>query len=120
VDVFPLEQFPIVQPRDSQLVSGHVLDSNGFPISGIGFAIEQTTVSKSLRTDSVTDASGVFYAYLPKNLSGAWTVSYISISSTSNAMTSDCLANTSACGQPQPNSISITLPTNTQLNFIWK
>ena len=120
VDAFPLEQFPVVEPRDSQLVSGRVLDSNGLPISGIGFAIEQTTASKSLRTDSTTDAFGVFYAYLPKNLSGVWTVSYISISSISNAMTPDCLANTSACGQPQPISITVTLPMNPQLNFVWK
>ena len=120
VDAFPLEQFPIVEPRDGQLISGRVLDSNGLPISGIGFAIEQTTASKSLRTDSVTDASGTFYAYLPKNLSGVWTVSYISISSTSSAMTPDCLANINACGQPQPNSIQVTLPIDTQLNFIWK
>jgi len=120
VDAFPLEQFPIVEPRDGQLISGRVLDSNGLPISGIGFAIEQTTASKSLRTDSVTDVFGTFYAYLPKNLSGAWTVSYISISSTSNAMTPECLANTSACGQPQPVSMTITLPMNDQLNFVWK
>ncbi len=120
VDVFPLEQFSFVEPRDSQLISGRVLDSSGLPISGIGFAIEQTAASKSLRTDSVTDSFGTFYAYLPKNLSGAWTVSYISISSTSNAMTPDCLANASACGQPQPISITITLPTTAQLNFVWE
>jgi len=96
VDEFPLEQFPIVEPRDGQFVSGLVLDSNGLPVSGIGFAVEQTSASKSLRTDSVTDAFGVFYAYLPKNLSGVWTVSYISISSTSSAMTPECLRSTPA------------------------
>lgn len=120
VDEFPVEQFPSVEPGDIQRISGRVVDINGIPISGIGFALEQTTASKSLRTDSVTDAFGTFYAYLPKSFSGVWTVSYISISSTSNVMTPECLANTSACGQPEPISVTVTLPANTQLNFIWK
>jgi hypothetical protein len=120
VDEFPTEQFPSVEPGDVQRISGRVVDLNGIPISGIGFAIEQTTVSKSLRTDATTDAFGNFYAYLPKNFSGNWTVSYISISSTSNAMTPECLANTSACGEPEPVSVTVTLPVNTQLDFIWK
>ena len=120
VDEFPAEQFPSVEPGDIQRISGRVIDANGLPISGIGFAIEQTTASKSLRTDSVTDAFGTFYAYLPKNLSGLWTISYISISANSNAMTPDCLANPSACGRPEPISVTITLPMNTQLNFVWK
>lgn len=120
VDVFPVEQFPFVEPGDVQRISGRVIDSNGLPINGIGFAVEQTTASKSLRTDSVTDAFGTFYAYLPKSLSGVWTVSYISISSTSNAMTPDCLAAASACGKPEPISVTVTLPANTPLNFVWK
>ena len=120
VDEFPVEQFPSVEPGDIQRISGRVVDANGLPIRGIGFAIEQTTASKSLRTDSVTDAFGTFYAYLPKNLSGMWTISYISISSTSNAMTPECLADTNACGRPEPISVTVTLPVNTPLNFVWK
>lgn len=120
VDEFPLEQFPFVEPADVQRISGRVLDSNGLPVSGIGFAIEQTTASNSLRTDAVTDSFGVFYAYLPKKYSGVWTVSYISISSTSNAMTPECLANTSACGKTEPVSVSVTLPASDPLIFTWK
>ncbi len=120
VDSFPLEQFSFVEPRDSQLVSGRVLDSSGLAVSGIGFAIEQITASNSLRTDAVTDTSGVFYAYLPKKYSGEWTVSFISISSASNAMTPECLAAAHVCGQPQPLKAAFALPMNSQLNFAWK
>ena len=120
VSEFPAGQVPSVEPGDIQRITGRVVDVNGIPISGIGFAIEQATASKSLRTDSVTDISGTFYAYLPKSSSGEWRVSYTSISSTSNAMTAECLANTSACGQPEPASATVILPGDTQLNFVWK
>ena len=120
VDAFRLEQFPIVEPDDNQLVSGRVFDANGLPISGIGFAFEQTTASKTLRTDAVTDSSGIFYAFLPKKYSGVWTVSFSSVTAGSNAMTPGCLVNPSTCGQPQPATVNVTLPTGTQLNFVWE
>lgn len=120
VDEFPVSQFPFVEPQDSQLLIGRVLDSNGLPVSGIGFAIEQKTASKSLRTDAATDADGYFYAYLPKHLSGVWTVSFISTACTSNTMDAGCQCIGGVCGQPQPASANVTLPANGQLNFVWK
>ncbi|MBI3163882.1 MAG: SH3 domain-containing protein [Chloroflexi bacterium] len=116
VDVFPLNQFSVVEPTDNQLVRGLVLDVNGLPVSGIGFALEQG----SLRTDAVTDASGYFYAFLPKKYSGVWTVSFISIYSTSNAVTPQCSADILTCGKPEPASVSMTLPVTGQLDFVWK
>jgi hypothetical protein len=120
VDEFPASQFPFVEPQDSQLLIGRVLDPNGSPISGINFAIEQKTSSKSLRTDAATDTDGYFYVYLPKHLSGVWTVSYISTLCTSNTMDANCQCNGGVCGQPQPASTNATLPTSSQLNFVWK
>jgi len=120
VDKFPVSQFPFVEPKDSQLLRGRVLDSNGLPVSGIKFAIEQRTASKSLRTDSATDTDGCFYAYLPKHLSGVWTVSYLSTVCTSNTMDANCQCIGGVCGQSQPASAEVTLPANGQLNFIWK
>ena len=120
VDEFPASQFPFVEPQDSQLLIGRVLDSNGLPVSGIGFAVEQKSASKSLRTDAATDADGYFYAYLPKHLSGVWTVSFISTACTSNTMDADCHCIGGVCGQPQPASANVTLPANGQLNFVWK
>jgi hypothetical protein len=119
VDEFSKSGFPTVEPTDIQLVSGRVLDANGLPVSGIGFAIEQTTASKFLRTDAATDSNGTFYAYLPKTLSGVWTVSYISIAVTSNAIDANCLSDSSLCGRPQPESVNVTLPATGPLNFVW-
>jgi hypothetical protein len=120
VDEFPKDGFLIVQPQDSQLVSGRVLTPDGRPVNGIGFALVQTNGSKTMRTDAATDVNGVFYAYLPKTASGVWTVGYVSIEPTSNAMNSNCSSDVKLCGQPQPESTNITLPVIDQLNFVWK
>lgn len=120
VDVFPASQFPFVEPTDSQLLVGRVLDANGLPVSGINFAIEQRTASKSLRTDAATDTDGYFYAYLPKHISGVWTVSYVSTLCTSNTMDANCQCKGGVCGQSQPASADVTLPASGQLNFVWK
>ena len=120
VDKFPTEQFPIVDPTDIQMVTGHVLDANGLPVSGIGYAIEQQSASKTLRTDAVTDATGTFYAFLPQSLSGVWTVSYVSVSCTSNTMDADCNCINGICGTSYPVSASVSLPVSEPLSFIWK
>ncbi|MCJ7433265.1 MAG: SH3 domain-containing protein [Anaerolineales bacterium] len=120
VDEFPVSQFPFVEPKDSQLLIGRVLDANGLPVNGIKFAIEQKTASKSLRTDAATDADGCFYAYLPRHLSGVWTVSYLSTVCTSNTMDANCQCIGGVCGQSQPASANVTLPATGQLNFVWK
>jgi len=120
VDAFPVEQFLTVEPGDVQRITGRVLDANGLPVSGIGFAILQQGASKSLRTDSVTDATGTFYAYLPKTASGVWAVSHVSTACTSNVMDANCNCLNGICGTAYPESTSISLPTNNPLTFIWK
>jgi uncharacterized protein YraI len=111
---------PIVQPADVILVTGKVVGSSASPVTGINFAIEQKSASKSLRTDAATDADGIFYAYLPNHLSGVWTVSYVSTLCTSNTMDANCHCIGGACGQPEPVSANVTLPASGQLNFVWK
>jgi len=120
VEVFPLEQTPTVEPDDVRRVRGRVLDENGQPVSGIGFAIEQQSASNTLRTDAVTDADGMFYAYLPQSFSGVWTVSYVSVSCASNTMDADCNCLNNVCGTSFPLSATITLPVTESLIFTWK
>lgn len=120
VDKFPTEQFPIVKPIDVQMVTGRVLDANGLPVSGIGYAIEQQSASKTLRTDAITDATGTFYAYLPQSVSGVWTVSHVAVSCTSNTMDANCNCLNGICGTSYPLSATITLPVSEPLTFIWK
>lgn len=120
VEDFPTEQFPTVEPGDVQRITGRVLDENGQPVSGIGYAIEQQSASKTLRTDAVTDSTGMFYAYLPQSYSGVWTVSHVSVSCTSNTMDADCNCLNSICGTSYPLSTTINLPVNAPLSFTWK
>ena len=120
VEDFSTEQFPTVEPEDVQRITGCVLDENGLPISGIGYAIEQQSASKTLRTDAITDITGTFYAYLPQSYSGVWTVSHVAVSCTSNTMDADCNCLNSICGTSYPLSATITLPVSEPLTFIWK
>lgn len=107
---------PIVEPTDVHLVTGSVLTELGTPVSGIGFAIYQG----SRRTDAQTDDTGQFRAYLPRNLSGVWTVGYVSIACTSNIMDANCNCKNSSCGSPYPESVFIELPQSEPLSFVWK
>ena len=120
VEAFPVDGFPTVDPTDVKRITGRVLDENGLPISGIGFAIQQQTGSKSLRTDAVTDAAGIFYAYLPQHLSGIWTASHVSVACTSNTMDADCNCLNAPCGDSYPESATVSLPASEPLTFTWK
>jgi hypothetical protein len=107
---------PVVSPKDVQVVTGAVLDSNGVPVNGIGFAI----VQGNQREDTSTDETGTFYAFLPTKFSGTWNVSFVSVACTSNTMDSNCKCLGGACGKPDPEAVSITLPTSAALSFVWK
>jgi hypothetical protein len=107
---------PLVEPTDVILVTGKVVTSLGTPVSGIGFAITQG----ARRTDASTDETGQFYAYLPRTMRGTWQVGYVSIACTSNIMDANCNCIGGICGKVNPQSISITLPQNGVLNFVWE
>lgn len=111
---------PVITPQDVLLVTGQVVDANGKPVSGIGFAVTQQTATQTLRADAMTDESGKFYAYLPKNYSGTWIVGFISVDCTSNTMDASCNCLGGVCGKPGPETYTITLPQSTLLSFTWK
>jgi hypothetical protein len=107
---------PVVTPKDVLAVTGTVLDANGNPVSGIGFAVEQG----GQRDDASTDATGTFYAFLPTKFAGAWTVSFVSVACTSNTMDANCKCLGGTCGKPQPESVTVTVPMSAPLSFVWK
>jgi hypothetical protein len=107
---------PVVTPKDVLVVTGTVLDANGSPVNGIGFAVEQG----GQRDDASTDATGTFYAFLPTKLPGAWTVSFISVACTSNTMDANCNCLGGVCGKPQPETVTVTVPMSAPLSFVWK
>jgi len=107
---------PVVEPTGVFLVTGTVETELGTPVSGIGFAVTQG----SRRTDAMTDETGQFYAYLPPNMSGVWTVGYISISCKSNTMDANCNCINNSCGTANPLTSTVALPQSTPLEFVWK
>lgn len=120
LEEFSIGDFPILTPGNVITITGRVLDESGLPVSGIGYAIQGGSSSNSLRTDAATDATGMFYAYLPPSASGVWTVSHVSVSCTSNTMDASCNCLNNDCGTSYPLSQSVDLPFNETLTFIWK
>jgi len=119
VSELDLQLAPLREPQDVQLVTGMVKNTAGEPINGIQFMV-QGAVTSSPRTDAVTDGNGVFYAYLPKDASGKWYVSFTAISCTSNTMDADCNCLNGVCGTITPAVENVTLPQSALLEFLWQ
>jgi len=117
-----LASVPLVQPPDVQIVRGQVLGQDGHPISGIQFALIEGVgaAGSPPRTDAVTDADGIFYAFLPPAVSGTWTVSFTAVACTSSLMDAACQCITGDCGKPEPEITTVTLPAAEILTFGWK
>ena len=111
---------PIIQPENTQLITGRVFDGNGNPISGIQFSFIQGTGSNPPRNDAVTDSTGTFYAFMPLSAHGTWTVSYTAVACTSNTMDANCNCLNGACGKPDPELTTVILPFSGTLTFVWK
>ena len=107
---------PIVEPTSVILITGSVETELGTPVSEIGFSLTQG----SRRTDAMTDENGQFYAYLPTNMSGVWTVGYVSVSCTSNTMDAGCNCINNRCGAADPVSLFVEIPQTKELKFVWK
>ena len=115
-----LSLVPFVQPADMQIVRGRVLNEDGKPVMGIQFAVVQAKAGSPPRIDAITDETGTFYAFMPLNTTGTWEVSFTSIACTSPLMDKDCKCLIETCGGPTPENISIMLPLEESLEFVWK
>jgi len=112
-----LSAVPFIEPTDAYKITGRVLDTQGDPVRGIGFALSQGTGADELRTDVETDKNGIFTGYIPKTATGTWYVSYISINcQTSNVVDANCHYS----GTIQPDYQALKLPPVSSLNFNWK
>ncbi len=114
-----LQQAPIREPENAQLITGTVKNANDQPINGIQFMIQGAGTSAP-RTDALTDDSGVFYAFLPAASAGKWYVSFTAVSCTSVTMDKDCNCLNGECGTVEPALINVTLPQVEPLEFLWQ
>jgi hypothetical protein len=117
-----IHELPAVVPADAQEVRGTVTDLAGVPISGIQFSLVQGAGNNAPRNDALTDATGQFYAFMPQDATGTWTVGYTAVACTSNTMDANCNCIGDHCGKPDPLITNITLPRPEEdaLTFTWR
>ena len=111
---------PEIQVQDAQIITGRVANAQSEPISGIQFALTQSNTVTTQRTDAMTDAEGIFYAFMPTSASGVWSVAYTAVSCKSNTMDANCNCLGGVCGAPDPLSQTVSLPQKQALIFTWK
>ena len=111
-----------VRPDDVVVLTGRVLDVNGTPIRGVGLEVKQGSEAEAPSNQVVTDANGEFFAFLPAEASGVWTVSYSAIGCPSNVWSDSTCSTykTGYTGNLEPQTISVTLPQATPLALTWK
>jgi SH3-like domain-containing protein len=113
---------PFVQPPSVQLLKGSLQDESGAPISGVQFTFTQGAGTRAPRNDAMTDETSTFFAFMPLEASGTWLVSYTAVACTSNTMDANCNCKNGVCGKPQPEAMNISLPmpADQVLRFVWK
>ncbi len=115
-----LQAAPVMEPQGVQLITGKLTNPAGEPVSGIQYAVTQVIPTGTLRTDAMTGADGIFYAYMPETASGSWNVAYVAVSCKSNTMDAECNCIGGVCGTSDPLSRNVTLPQKEPLLFTWK
>lgn len=115
-----LRNVPTVIPDGIQIITGKVVDTQGQPVTGIGFAAAVGQGGDGAdSTNGTTDETGTFYIFLPASAGAIWTVSYVSMACTSNRMDANCNCINNTCGQPTPERMTITLPDDQLITFTW-
>lgn len=108
---------PLIQPGNVQAIIGHVTtnDTKG-PASGIGVLISpQKGYTGSNGDNTLTDASGTFYFYLPPHLEGDFFVELNGYNCEGNLMVGRCeLPYKFPIAQP----LTLPMPQNVTLEFV--
>jgi len=117
-----LNQIPVHEPKDVQVVKGRVTDANGTPIRGVTFAAgpgEQTSESGNVAS---SDSNGEFYFFIPGTESGTWNVTYTAIACESDVWSDSSCSTYKAAytGNLDPATASVSLPQSSPLAFTWK
>jgi hypothetical protein len=113
-----ITHLPVQAVTDSYIIHGRVTDTNGQPVDGINFAIFNVgSPNGQPRTEGATNDEGVFFAYLPSDSQGEWSVSLVGINCESSIMDADCNYE----GQFTPSSRVISeLPAIEPLTFVYQ
>lgn len=117
-----LQQLPIIEPVEVQLIKGTVRDSTGIPIQGIGFTVLQEIGGKSISNTVLTDFNGEFYSFMPLSSAGEWIVTFNAIACKSNVWVDNSCAEFKQPykGLVEPQTAVATLPQPAVMEFLWK
>ena len=118
-----LTQIPVIQPKDVEVIKGHVTDASGAPMAGVGFDLNQGVEPHAYSDSVVTDAGGNFYSFVPTEATGSWTVTFSSLDCKSPVWADSTCKTYKAgyTGTVDPVSQAVTVPQGaTLLNFTLK
>ena len=118
-----LTQIPVVQPKDVQVIKGHVADASGAPMAGVGFDMNAGAAGQGSTNSVITNAGGDFYSFLPADASGSWTVSFTSLDCKSPLWADNTCKTykTGYTGSVEPATQTVSVPQNgAPLNFTLK
>jgi hypothetical protein len=117
-----LQAAPVVEPQGVQLIKGRVVDLQGPPIQGVGFSILQGEGEQPPTNRALTDSNGELYSFMPLSASGGWKVVQDSMACKSNVWTDDSCSyyKEPYNGVVEPQSVVVTLPQISILEFLWK
>lgn len=86
-----LETLPFFAETNAQTIIGHVRTRANVFASGIGVLISPQSGYSGTNGDvALTDSSGTFYLYLPKNLEGDYFIEVNAYNCTGNLITGEC------------------------------
>jgi SH3-like domain-containing protein len=116
-----LSEAPVVQPQNVQRIHGRVVDGSGTPIRGVSFDVVQGIQTVSGNNPVLSDPAGEFFAFLPPDSHGIWTVKHSGIACDSNVWTdTSCSGYKNGYkGNVEPASADVTLPYEGVLEFTW-
>jgi hypothetical protein len=82
---------PYLAVINADIITGHVLTTDGIPASGIGISLAKVNLDLGESFDAVlTDVTGTFYMYVPKGTSGAFNIGVNSYNCEGNLMVGKC------------------------------
>lgn len=85
-----LQDIPLFLPANALTITGRIVDQNQQPIPGVNLAVMKGNGSENVRTDIYSDSEGNFYAYLPEDTTGPWTLEIVGVLCTSSIMDANC------------------------------
>ncbi len=117
---YDLYDVPIRPVQNAVLINGRIVDVNGMPLTDIGFTIFTGAGDDPPQVAVVTDRNGEFFAFLPPDSVGLWTVVYSGYRCESNIVDANCNCKPPFCSTPDPQALDVMLPQTQPLLFIWR